>query len=591
MCCVSRFIFIAALLQFGCFATQAAEPPTLTACTANSASAVVREIGKLAPTIDRVRVANRALFLPSSGTVDLLLFRRLEAKVKGEGGPENYRVVVVDSRTADTLSRGSAERSGKSLNPVFSQYVPATAISAEEATVGPSGTDFMKDESLESKTILRYTSNVGDATPFDRAARIYILGCAGADGSVPTFVGTLDTSMSSRGLSFALAALLCVMSYCLAVVGTYYVRKAQRMSDKAGKAHPKSGTNYASMLRHFDPVVLTAGPNGRGSPTKLQILFFSVLVLGLVFYIWMLTGHLTGLSTTVLLLMGISGLGATASAGMEMSKNRLDYENWTWLINRHWLPEGGVAEANMAQWKDIVSSDGEFDVYRFQMVTFSVLVGLALVGAGARLTDLSSFEIPQALLGILGLSQIVYVAGKLVAPPSIAELDKLIRRLRDTERTLRDSLDNSNIRFLGDTVVLMSEDDGVKSAKIAYGDYLQAWESARTMFEATLGRLIPEQALHLRPPFPVPHVVCATAGALPVVKVGTPYSVSLTAIGGSGPYTWDLIRGSLPPGIAFQPSGMLSGTPGKQGRFAFTLRVVDSSNKMITDDFTLQVEP
>ncbi|CAB3809919.1 hypothetical protein LMG28614_07165 [Paraburkholderia ultramafica] len=591
MRCALRFVFSVVLLHFACLHAQAAEPAAVTACSADSAAAAAQEIGKLAPTLERVRVANRVLFLPSSGVIDLLLFRRLAANVKGEGEPENYRVVVMDSRTADALSRSSAGSSGKPLNPVFSQYVPAAAISAEEATVGPAGTDFMKDESTGSKTLLRYTSSVGGATPFNGDARIYILGCAGADGGVPTFLAALDTTISSRGLSFALAALLCVVSYCLAVIGTYYVRKSQRMSEKAGNAHPTSGTNYASMLRHFDPVVLTAGPNGRGSPAKLQILFFSILVLGLVFYIWMLTGHLTGLSTTVLLLMGISGLGATASAGTEVSKNRLDYENWTWLINRRWLPEGGVAEANMAQWKDIVSSDGQFDVYRFQMVTFSVLVGLALVGAGAHLTDLSSFDIPQALLGILGLSQVVYVAGKLVAPPSIADLDKLIKKLRDAEKTLRDSLDDSNARFLGDTVVLMSEDSGVKAAKVAYGDYLQAWESARTMFEVTLGRLVPEQALHLRPPFPVPHVVCATAGALPVAKLGTPYSVSLTAMGGSGPYTWDLIKGALPPGIAFQPSGVLSGTPNKQGSFAFRLQVVDSATKMAADDFTLQVDP
>lgn len=111
------------------------------------------------------------------------------------------------------------------------------------------------------------------------------------------------------------------------------------------------------------------------------------------------------------------------------------------------------------------------------------------------------------------------------------------------------------------------------------------------MFEATLGRLVPEQALHLRPPFPVPHVVCATAGALPVARVGTPYSVSLTAMGGSGPYTWDLIKGALPRGIAFQPSGVLSGTPNEQGSFAFTLQVIDSAKTVAADDFKLQVAP
>jgi hypothetical protein len=287
--------------------------------------------------------------------------------------------------------------------------------------------------------------------------------------------------------------------------------------------------------------------------------------------------------------MGISGLGATASAGAELTKNRLDFENWAWLINRGWLPEGGVAEANLAQWKDIVATDGEFDVTRFQMVSFSVLVGLALLGAGMHQNDLSSFNIPEALLGILGLSQVVYVAGKLVAPPSISDLNKQLVVLRQAETTLRDKLDESNARVLGDTVVLLTEDDKVKVAKVAYSSYLEAWQSARTMFESTLGRLVPKQAEALRPPFPVPHVVCATAGSLPDGRVGQGYSTILSAIGGKGPYTWSLCKGVLPPGLSLTTSGLLSGTPTAENKYDFSLQVMDTAQATATEAFTLSI--
>ena len=80
-------------------------------------------------------------------------------------------------------------------------------------------------------------------------------------------------------------------------------------------------------------------------------------------------------------------------------------------------------------------TNGEFDVYKLQTLIFSLVVGVALLTAGEE--RLASFAVPQTLLGILGLSQIVYVAGKLAAPPSIADLDDAITRLRGFESKLQ----------------------------------------------------------------------------------------------------------------------------------------------------------
>ena len=86
---------------------------------------------------------------------------------------------------------------------------------------------------------------------------------------------------------------------------------------------------------------------------------------------------------------------------------------------------------NEAKWRDIVSSDGEFDVYRYQNCIFSAVVGLSLLFVGV--TELSSFAIPDTLLGVLGLSQVVYVAGKLVMPPSFSDLNDSVDALRELE--------------------------------------------------------------------------------------------------------------------------------------------------------------
>ena len=164
--------------------------------------------------------------------------------------------------------------------------------------------------------------------------------------------------------------------------------------------------------------------------------------------------------------MGISGLGATASAGADAAKNRLDFDVYAWLINRGWLPYGGFAESNVASWKDIVSTGGEFDVYRFQMIAFSMLVGAALINAGTELTDLSSFDIPTALLGILGLSHlVVYVAGKLVAPPSISDLNEQIKKLQAAEKDLKEKLVEADPAFLGGISVLVADSNKIKLAE------------------------------------------------------------------------------------------------------------------------------
>ena len=187
------------------------------------------------------------------------------------------------------------------------------------------------------------------------------------------------------------------------------------------------------------------------------------------------------------------------------------------------------------------------------MICFSVVVGIALIGAGTQLNDLSSFSVPEALLGILGLSQVVYVAGKLVAPPSISDLDSQITNLQAAEKKLRDAIDLSAANFPGANVVAWSSDDKLGAAKVAYSDYLATWQKTRTMFETTLGRLIPKLAVDQCPPFEVPDAIL---NRLPTAKVGVDYRqlLSLQGYPGAGPFTWTIDSGSYPKNMQLLPT-------------------------------------
>jgi hypothetical protein len=80
---------------------------------------------------------------------------------------------------------------------------------------------------------------------------------------------------------------------------------------------------------------------------------------------------------------------------------------------------------------DLVTTAGEFDPYKFQMLTFSAVVGIALLIIGVN--GLADFAIPQSLLGIIGLSQVTYVSGKAFGSGSMAELDDALTKLREIE--------------------------------------------------------------------------------------------------------------------------------------------------------------
>lgn len=74
-----------------------------------------------------------------------------------------------------------------------------------------------------------------------------------------------------------------------------------------------------------------------------------------------------------------------------------------------------------------------------------------------------------------------------------------------------------------------------------------------------------------------PPPLTITTTAVPGGTVGTGYSTTLAASGGSGARTWTVAAGVLPAGVTLSTGGVLGGTPTASGTFAFTARVVDTS--------------
>src|SRR5260370_7701902 len=137
-----------------------------------------------------------------------------------------------------------------------------------------------------------------------RPAEVYGGRCAGE------VVGSRSI-LASRAVSWYAAGLviwpLVFLLYFLAAIATK-------------TADIKTGV---PLLRYFDPVYLTAGSDGKGSLSKLQILFFSLIVFGLLSYILARTGALSDLSSSILYLLGIAGVGSALAKRTAEQKNRL----------------------------------------------------------------------------------------------------------------------------------------------------------------------------------------------------------------------------------------------------------------------------
>ena len=313
-------------------------------------------------------------------------------------------------------------QSGQDNDTLDSKKVrfPAGSIAVERL----SGDDlFAKSAGLaDGSTRLRFDvpEGLSRSVPlFWTPGRITVIGCD--ENGNQKFIGQLDTSYSNALWSLGAALAFVAGIYALAAAGVSIYENRWRIAK-------------VSKLRCLDPVVISSGPDSRGSLSRLQILYFTMIVAGLLLFLLFRVGLLSDLSEQVLLLLGVSAFGAAATKVTENSKERIDFEKWAWLVKKRWLPPNGPASVTVAKWSDILTGNDGFDVYHFQMLAFSVVVGLGLLKVGYA--DLATFALPQSLVALLGLSQAVYVVGKVVEQPAVSDLNEALKKLMDAEDAL-----------------------------------------------------------------------------------------------------------------------------------------------------------
>ena len=81
-----------------------------------------------------------------------------------------------------------------------------------------------------------------------------------------------------------------------------------------------------------------------------------------------------------------------------------------------------------------------------------------------------------------------------------------------------------------------------------------------------------------------------TTSSLPGGTQNSAYSDTLTATGGTAPYSWSILSGTLPAGLALAPTtGVISGTPTGTGTSTFTVKVTDAHLLTATKSLSITV--
>src|SRR6185369_6455400 len=88
------------------------------------------------------------------------------------------------------------------------------------------------------------------------------------------------------------------------------------------------------------------------------------------------------------------------------------------------------------------------------------------------------------------------------------------------------------------------------------------------------------------------NAICApitVSGTLPDGEFGVAYSQMLTASGGPAPFTFSVVGGALPAGLALDATGAIAGTPTALGASSFTVRATAANTCAGTGDVALTV--
>jgi hypothetical protein len=345
----------------------------------------------------------------------------------------------------------------------------------------------------------------GDPYPWDfrRKHNVIVVAC---DGDAVGAWAARPVIFAPPKPAQVLASFFVALIYLFAARVVYARRRAaaRKQEDDDGTVYRIAKVEPWSFRRCLNPVAMTADVFDHGSLPKFQILFFVMLVAWGLAYLAIWTGALSDLSPSVVYLLGLPALGTLGSQLTTTNKDRLNADNWSWLVTRRVLPLNDPGPRHGPRWSDLVMADTELDMSKLQALTFSFIVGVSMLASGPE--GFAKFEVPSTLLQILGLSQVVLVGGRFVKPTTMGDLDDLITKLRGQEAALDKAaktgvdVDDAG-KPLGPTPATLPKsppadvDEAAKTVPTAVKRYRETAAEVQVLLEAMANRAVDSSKL------------------------------------------------------------------------------------------------
>jgi hypothetical protein len=128
-----------------------------------------------------------------------------------------------------------------------------------------------------------------------------------------------------------------------------------------------------------------------------QLAFWTLIIASSFFYIWVITGELTAITGSTLVLLSIS---IATTAGSKM------------VDIRRYPNSPATLSSSDGFFKDILSDDLGYSVHRSQMFLWTLILGIIFIGAVVVTQKMPQLD--NTLLGLMGLSSTAYVGLKTI---------------------------------------------------------------------------------------------------------------------------------------------------------------------------------
>ena len=195
------------------------------------------------------------------------------------------------------------------------------------------------------------------------------------------------------------------------------------------------------------------------------------------------------------------------------------------------------------------------------------------------------------LLQIQGLEELLAVGD--LQPGKYTQVRmyvSLVEVTFDDEETVAAKLPSGTIKLVrpfeivaGETTVLLFDFDALKSVNVT--------GNSSVIFKPVI-KLSVTEPIATTEPSETPEALEITTTELPEGTIGTEYTTTLEATGGTGPYTWSIPADNLPEGLTLDSAtGIISGTPTVAGEVEIGVVVTDSADPAGTDaaNYTLTI--